>query len=443
MSRRSPTRGSSGCSSLRPPFAAVAAGGRRAGRAPRRARGARVRRRDGDRGRWRRRRSRSPRSPTASPRSQRACATAGVAPGDRVALLAPDPPDFIAAAYACWAIGAVAVVVDRGLGFKGLRRALRSAEPRWLVGTRKTLGAARALRWAPDARPLELASLSGSGAKLSDVVERHAPARRRARRGRLHLGSDRPGEGRALRPADDGGAVHRRARVLLDRRRRSPRRRLRAVRALRAGARDPGRRAGLRHHEARLAPGRGARRCLRRRRGDDRLRRAGGARRRAGVAGDADRRGEEGARRAPARPLGRRAGAAAHARGVRPSRSGRRAAHALRHDRGALGGRHRPRDARARRAGARGVRRAAARGRRAPDRAAARAATASAARSSSARRGCRSATTGSGRPTIAPGPSTRTGWSGIARATSGTSTTPGGSGSRDGSRTSSRRPTAR
>jgi olefin beta-lactone synthetase len=99
----------------------------------------------------------------------------GVAPGDRVALLAPDPPDFIAAAYACWAIGAVAVVVDRGLGFKGLRRALRSAEPRWLVGTRKTVGAARALRWAPDARPLELASLSGGGAKLSDVVERHAP----------------------------------------------------------------------------------------------------------------------------------------------------------------------------------------------------------------------------------------------------------------------------
>jgi acyl-coenzyme A synthetase/AMP-(fatty) acid ligase/pimeloyl-ACP methyl ester carboxylesterase len=100
---------------------------------------------------------------------------AGVAAGDRVALLAPDPPDFVAAAYACWAIGAVAVVVDRGLGFKGLRRALRSAEPRWLVGTRKTLGAARALRWAPDARPLELASLGGGDAQLSAVVERHAP----------------------------------------------------------------------------------------------------------------------------------------------------------------------------------------------------------------------------------------------------------------------------
>ena len=176
---------------------------------------------------------------------------------------------------------------------------------------RKTLGAARALRWAPDARPLELASLSGSGAKLSDVVERHAAGRRRARRGRLHLGRDRPGEGRPLRPADDGGAVHRRARVLCDRRRRSSRGRVRAVRALRAGARDPGRRAGLRHHEARVTPGRGARRCLRRRRGDDRLRRAGGTRRRSGLAGDAHRRGEGGARRAPPRPLGRRTGAAA------------------------------------------------------------------------------------------------------------------------------------
>jgi acyl-coenzyme A synthetase/AMP-(fatty) acid ligase/pimeloyl-ACP methyl ester carboxylesterase len=102
---------------------------------------------------------------------------AGVATGDRVALLAPDPPDFIATAYACWVIGAVAVVVDRGLGLKGLRRALRSAEPRWVVGTRRTLGATRALRWAPDARTLELATLCGTGAaKLSEVAVR-APQR--------------------------------------------------------------------------------------------------------------------------------------------------------------------------------------------------------------------------------------------------------------------------
>ena len=102
--------------------------------------------------------------------------SAGVVPGDRVALLAPEPPDFIAAAYACWASGAVAVVVDRGLGLTGLRRALRSAEPRWVLGTRKTLAVARALRWVPAARRLDIADLGGTEARLSDVVVRLAPS---------------------------------------------------------------------------------------------------------------------------------------------------------------------------------------------------------------------------------------------------------------------------
>ena len=96
--------------------------------------------------------------------------TAGVAPGDRVALLAPAPSDFLAAAYACWVIGAVTVVVDRGLGLKGLGRALRSAEPRWLLGTAKTLGAARALRWAPTAGRLDLSALRPQGGLLSATV---------------------------------------------------------------------------------------------------------------------------------------------------------------------------------------------------------------------------------------------------------------------------------
>ena len=96
--------------------------------------------------------------------------SAGVASGDRVAVLAPEPPDFIAAAYACWTLGAITVVVDRGLGVRGLTRALRSAEPRWLLGTRKTLGVARALRWVPTAGRLDIASLRGGGAKLSALV---------------------------------------------------------------------------------------------------------------------------------------------------------------------------------------------------------------------------------------------------------------------------------
>jgi acyl-coenzyme A synthetase/AMP-(fatty) acid ligase/pimeloyl-ACP methyl ester carboxylesterase len=100
---------------------------------------------------------------------------AGVAPGDRVVLLAPEPPDFIAAAFACWVSGAVAVVVDRGLGVRGLPRALRSAEPRWLLGTRKALGVARLLRWAPTARRLEITELRVRDARLSSVLERFAP----------------------------------------------------------------------------------------------------------------------------------------------------------------------------------------------------------------------------------------------------------------------------
>ena len=297
---------------------------------------------------------------------------AGVAPGDRVALLAPDPPDFIAAAYACWAIGAVAVVVDRGLGFKGLRRALRSAEPRWLVGTRKTLGAARALRWAPDARPLELAGLSGGGARLSDVVERHAPGADALAAVVFTSGATGPAKGvlydqrtmaaqyTAVRECYSIGADDRlvaafapfalygpalgipvavpdcditkpaslRAEALADA--------CAAVGATIVFAAPAALDGVLASRETLTAEGREALGALR-------LVLSAG-----------------------------RTGAAADARGVRRSRSGRRAAHAVRHDRGALGGRHRPRDARARRAGARGVRRTAARRSRAPDRAAPR-----------------------------------------------------------------------
>ena len=101
---------------------------------------------------------------------------AGVIPGDRVALITPDPADFIAAAYACWVSGAVAVVVDRGLGITGLRRALRSAQPSWLLGTRRTLAVARLLHWVPAAGRLEIATREGRRAKLSKVVESLAPA---------------------------------------------------------------------------------------------------------------------------------------------------------------------------------------------------------------------------------------------------------------------------
>ncbi len=71
----------------------------------------------------------------------------GVAPGDRVALLVTPGIELATAIYACWRIGAVAVVADAGLGAKGITGALKSAAPDHLVGIPRALLAARALGW--------------------------------------------------------------------------------------------------------------------------------------------------------------------------------------------------------------------------------------------------------------------------------------------------------
>ncbi len=52
---------------------------------------------------------------------------AGVLPGHRVALLVPPSIDLTVALYGVWQAGGVIVVVDRGLGLRGMARALRSA----------------------------------------------------------------------------------------------------------------------------------------------------------------------------------------------------------------------------------------------------------------------------------------------------------------------------
>jgi acyl-coenzyme A synthetase/AMP-(fatty) acid ligase/pimeloyl-ACP methyl ester carboxylesterase len=71
----------------------------------------------------------------------------GVAKGDRVALLVPPGLDLTACLYACWRVGAVIVLVDAGLGARGISNALKSAAPSYLIGIPRALAAARALRW--------------------------------------------------------------------------------------------------------------------------------------------------------------------------------------------------------------------------------------------------------------------------------------------------------
>ena len=55
----------------------------------------------------------------------------------RVAMLVPPGPDAIAAIYACWRIGASVVIADRGLGVRGMRRALQSAAPSFAIAIRR------------------------------------------------------------------------------------------------------------------------------------------------------------------------------------------------------------------------------------------------------------------------------------------------------------------
>lgn len=70
-------------------------------------------------------------------------ASIGVTTGSRVALLVPPGADLAAALYGVWRAGGVAVVVDAGLGLKGIRAALRGAGPDFIIGTPKGLAAAR------------------------------------------------------------------------------------------------------------------------------------------------------------------------------------------------------------------------------------------------------------------------------------------------------------
>lgn len=90
-------------------------------------------------------------------------AAVGVRRGERIALLVPPGTDLTAALYGIWRAGIIAVVVDAGLGIRGMRVALRSAGPAYVIGSAKGLAAAR---------------LMGTGAQMLSVGPVPASARR-------------------------------------------------------------------------------------------------------------------------------------------------------------------------------------------------------------------------------------------------------------------------
>ena len=71
----------------------------------------------------------------------------GVRPGDRVNLMVPPGARLTTLIYACMKLGAVIVVADTGLGLPGLTRALKGANPSFLIGIPAALTAARTMLW--------------------------------------------------------------------------------------------------------------------------------------------------------------------------------------------------------------------------------------------------------------------------------------------------------
>ena len=95
-------------------------------------------------------------------------AVAGVEPGDRVALLVPPSIELTVALYAVWQAGGVIVVVDRGLGLRGMGRALRSARVDHLIADTAGLLAAGPMR-VPGTR-IATREVSGPLARVAGVA---------------------------------------------------------------------------------------------------------------------------------------------------------------------------------------------------------------------------------------------------------------------------------
>ena len=75
-------------------------------------------------------------------------AAAGVARGDRVAVMVPPSVEFFAATFALLQLGAVPVMIDPGMGVRNLGKCLAHAEPAAFVGVPKAHAARRLLGWA-------------------------------------------------------------------------------------------------------------------------------------------------------------------------------------------------------------------------------------------------------------------------------------------------------
>ena len=110
----------------------------------------------------------------------RGLATAGIEHGDRVAVMIPPGIDLAVSVYACWRLGAVAVLVDGALSPKQMGAALSSANPKYLIGIPRALAGAFALRWpgkriSPEPLSKLQRRLLGVELDLATIVRKASP----------------------------------------------------------------------------------------------------------------------------------------------------------------------------------------------------------------------------------------------------------------------------
>ncbi len=91
----------------------------------------------------------------------------GLRPGDRVSMLVPPGNDLTIVLYAVLRAGGVAVVADAGLGPKGMTRAVKSADPQWIIGAVPGLTLSRVAGWP--GRRISVDALGTAQRRLLDV----------------------------------------------------------------------------------------------------------------------------------------------------------------------------------------------------------------------------------------------------------------------------------
>jgi acyl-CoA synthetase (AMP-forming)/AMP-acid ligase II len=93
----------------------------------------------------------------------------GLHAGERVAVLVPPGPDLTALTFALFDVGAVPVMVDPGIGLRGVAACLAQAEPTTFIGTRLAHVARLLFGWGRRTVRRHLVVGAGPGQTLDDV----------------------------------------------------------------------------------------------------------------------------------------------------------------------------------------------------------------------------------------------------------------------------------